>query len=115
MTKVEEFAALVAEQIKANYYADAIRRSSDYETWDKHIGSRIGTEVIVGPKYTKVNVLLPDPSARYMVENATGDIYGVKSYGKVNKAHYYGDLNNTDEYYWGGYAPTRVMIRLVKR
>lgn len=56
--------------------------------------------VVPGRVYTKVNF---DRSGKYMVENATGIIYGIKAYGKVHKGHTYGTLDTLDDYDWSDY------------
>jgi hypothetical protein len=66
------------------------------------------TEVIYGPKYTKINRGPPhNMSGFLMIENATGQIYGIKGYGRVHKGHYYGTLDTADQWYWGEYGPRR--------
>ena len=39
-----------------------------------------------------------------MIENSTGDIWGIKGYGVVHKGHHYGTLDTVDAYFWGGYV-----------
>lgn len=53
-----------------------------------------------GQKYTRVDI---GSSGRYMVVNATGEIFGIKAYGVIHKGHYYGTLETIDDYYWGEY------------
>lgn len=53
-----------------------------------------------GQKYTKVDI---GKSGRYMIDNATGEIYGIKAYGVINKRKRFGNLDTIDEYYWGDY------------
>jgi len=62
------------------------------------------THIKEGNKYTKVNV---GRSGRYMVENSTGEIFGIKSYGQVHRGHYYGTLDTITDYYWGHFYPIR--------
>ena len=54
-----------------------------------------------GRKYTKVDV---GDSGKYMVENDTGDIYGIKAYGVIHRGHRYGNLSTIHDYYWGRYT-----------
>ena len=70
------------------------------------------TRVIEGKKYTKVNV---GSSGRYMVENETGNIFGIKGYGVIHKGHFYGTVDTTAEYFWGGYYPERKSAPLPKQ
>ncbi len=89
---VEEFAALVQEQTRA----ELKRRFPDSpHMWDETV------EVRPGPKYTKVDV---GTSGKYMVANATGAIYGIKGYGVAHKGYVYGTLDTVDAWYWGGYV-----------
>ena len=57
-----------------------------------------------GPKYTKVDV---GDSGKYMVVNATGNIYGIKGYGVIHRGHAYGTLATVKEWDWGGYVAQR--------
>ena len=71
--------------------------------------------IIPGPKYTKLDIGLPaNPtkpddigqwSGRFMIENETGRIYGIKAYGKVHKGHYHGTLDEVLDHsnprWWG--------------
>ena len=58
-----------------------------------------------GTKFTKVDV---GTSGKFMVENSTGNIYGIKGYGVIHKGHFYGTLDTTAEYSWGKYYPEKV-------
>lgn len=100
MATVEEFAAKVQDEQRA----DMRRRFPDSpHMWDSEI-----TQVKSGPKYTKVDVgPAHNMSGKYMIENSTGIIYGIKGYGVVHKGHCYGTLDTVDEYYWGGYTAVR--------
>lgn len=98
---VEEFARLVQDQVQA----DLRERFPD----SPHMWEHEVVQVIPGPVYTKVDVGPPhNMGGRYMVENATGVIYGIKGYGRVHKGHRYGTLATVHDWYWGGYrAGTR--------
>jgi hypothetical protein len=70
--------------------------------------------VIPGRVYTKVDVgtkgFRDETKAscgKFMVENATGIIYGIKGYGKVHKGHVYGTLDTVADWYWGDYSPEK--------
>ena len=67
-------------------------------------------EVIPGPKYTKINRgTKPYQMSGYlMVENATGEIYGIKGYGQVHKGRHYGSLDTVASYNWGSYHPVEL-------
>ena len=57
--------------------------------------------VHVGPKYTRVDF---GGSGKYMVVNATGQIFGIKAYGVIHRGHAYGTLDTIDAWDWSGYA-----------
>jgi hypothetical protein len=112
---INKLAEKIAEQIRENYYKSAresiLLRDKDLDRWNcwvESIYSGIGTEVIPGKKYTKIDVKLPQQSGRYMVVNETGEIYGIKAYGVIHKGHYFGTLETIDDYYWGGYRAWKV-------
>lgn len=95
---VEEFAQVVLEQTKARLATQYSQAQADREI----------VQVIPGPKYTKVNIGPEhNVSGKYMVENSTGVIYGIKGYGQVHKGHAYGTLATVDQWYWGGYVGER--------
>jgi hypothetical protein len=66
--------------------------------------------LIIGRKYTKVDVFSSQWSGKYMIDNDTGKIYGIKAYGVINKGHQLGTLDTIDQYYWGGYRATRIAL-----
>ena len=49
------------------------------------------THIKPGRKYTKIDV---GCSGKYMVENETGRIYGIKAYGVIHRGHFYGTLKD---------------------
>jgi len=59
--------------------------------------------VVVGPKYSRVDF---GGSGKYMVVNATGEVFGIKAYGVIHRGHAYGTLATLDAWDWGGYAAT---------
>jgi len=42
-------------------------------------------------------------SGKYMVENETGRIFGIKAYGVIHRGHYFGTLETIHDYNWGSY------------
>jgi hypothetical protein len=94
---IEEFAAEALAQQKAVIRA----RYSDWQADAEQV------QVIPGRVYTKIDfgTKAGGFSGRYMVENATGVIYGIKGYGKVHKGHRYGTLATVDDWFWGEYYP----------
>jgi hypothetical protein len=95
---VNEFAQLILAQTRERLAAAYSQEQADRET----------VQVRPGPKYTKVDIG-PEHniSGKYMIENATGVIYGIKGYGQVHKGHTYGTLDTADQWYWGGYTGER--------
>ncbi len=81
------------------------RIASRYSQWQAD-AERV--EVKLGPKYTRID-RGPEHnmSGFLMIENATGEIFGIKAYGKVHKGHRYGTLDTIDQWYWGEYGPRR--------
>ena len=57
--------------------------------------------VHVGPKYARVDV---GDSGKYMVVNATGEIFGIKAYGVIHRGHAYGTLDTIEAWDWSGYT-----------
>ena len=96
---VEEFAQVLLEQTQARLKAD-YPTSPQWE-WET-------VRVVPGPKYTKVDIgPNGNLSGKYMIDNETGVIYGIKGYGKVHKGHVYGTLDTVGDWYWGGYVGVR--------
>ena len=105
-------ALMIGNQIHKEQYDSAKRcYKGDVEmlnTWEENIGCKIGAVSVPGKKYTKIDVLLPQQSGRYMVVNDTGEIYGIKAYGVIHKGYYFGTLDTIDNYYWGGYRAVKI-------
>ena len=93
---VNEFAALVLAQTQE-------RLRNDYPASPQWEWERVAVKP--GPVYTKVDIGPEgNMSGKYMIENATGVIFGIKGYGKVHKGHRYGTLETVGSWYWGGYT-----------
>ncbi len=58
-------------------------------------------KIVPGRKFAKVDV---GSSGKYMVDNETGEIFGIKAYGQVHKGHRYGTLDTIENFWWGGYG-----------
>lgn len=95
---IQEFAELVLAQQRERIARQHSQWQADAEQ----------VQVIPGPKYTKVD-LGPEHnmSGKFMIENSTDRIYGIKGYGRVHKGHFYGTLDTVDQWYWGDYGPER--------
>ena len=96
--KIAAFAALVEVQTIARLKEQDVACQSNLDN--------AKTRVIEGKKYTKVDI---GSSGRYMVENATGNIFGIKGYGTIHKGHFYGTVDTTAEYFWGEYYPIKTV------
>lgn len=95
---VNEFAELVLKQQRERITRDYSQWQADAET----------VEVILGRVYTKVNLgPAHNMSGKFMIEIATGRIYGIKGYGQVHKGRFYGTLDTVDEWDWSDYSPDR--------
>jgi hypothetical protein len=112
---VEHLAKLMlvqtAERLQAEYVASGYLDRSRYpEHPDESLNvTHLQVSVKPGPKYTKVDIgPAGNMSGKYMVENETGTIFGIKGYGQVHKGHRYGTLATVAEWYWGGYVGRRV-------
>lgn len=95
--KIIAFAALLEAQ--------SIQRLQEQSLDCKANLNNAKTHIHEGKKYTRVDI---GTSGRYMVENATGNIFGIKGYGQVHKGHFYGTVDTTTEYFWGNYYPQRL-------
>lgn len=100
--KLEELAALITAQEKARLLAGGY----PYEQLKANHGARIKP----GIKYTKIDV---GTSGKYMIDNETSEIFGIKAYGVIHRGHRYGTLDTIHEYFWGDYRAVRLDHELV--
>ena len=96
---IDELAALILQQHRE-------RIASRYSQWQadaEHV------RVVPGPKYAKID-RGPEHnmSGFLMIDNATGEIFGIKGYGRVHKGHRYGTLATAGQWFWGEYEPRRL-------
>jgi hypothetical protein len=97
--KIAALAALVLEQTR-----DRLARQYSAEQ-----AAAKTVRVVPGLKYTKIDLGDHGSMAGHlMVELATGNVYGIKAYGKVHKGHQYGTLDTTGDFYWGDFYPVLV-------
>jgi hypothetical protein len=99
--KILAFAALLE--------AHTIQRLKENGFTSQGVLDRAKTHVHDGKKYARVDNA---DSGRYMVEMATGNIFGIKAYGQVHKGHFYGTVDTMAEYFWGDYYPERLTAPL---
>ncbi len=100
LVKVQEFANLVQAHQKESF--SITYPNTEIEFWK----SSYTVNVKPGRKYTKVDV---GRSGKYMVVNETGEIFGIKAYGVINKRHYYGTLETMNEWNWGGFHAHKIV------
>lgn len=100
---VNEFAQQVLAQQKA-------RLAEKFSQWQADAEQ---VQVIPGPKYTKVDLGTEGGgfAGKFMIENATGEIYGIKGYGRVHKGHRYGTLDTVGQWDWSDYYPRQLTER----
>lgn len=99
--KILAFAALLEAQ--------SIQRLHEKELSCEGNINNAKTHIHEGKKYTRVDI---GTSGRYMVENETGNIFGIKGYGVIHKGHFYGTVDTTADYFWGDYYPERKKVPL---
>ena len=95
------------DKIKLQKLCDKITKEQLQEiTKTYNIKTHIDTKAhyIIKRKYTYIDI---GTSGRYMIENKTGNIFGIKAYSQVNYNHYYGNLDTIDDYYWGHFYATK--------
>lgn len=64
----------------------------------------VKTSIKMGRKYANVDI---GTSGRYMVDLATGEIFGCKGYGVIHRGHCFGTLDTIHEWNWSGYTAVR--------
>lgn len=103
-------------QAKIQYLAEQLKEQQQarlrvlYSDWQ---ADREDVKIRPGAKYTKVDVGFDSAEpgglgqwqGKLMVEHETGNVYGIKAYGKVHKGHLYGTLETVDDWDWGDYYP----------
>lgn len=90
--KLRRFAALVeTEQI-------ARLKAEDLSCEANLLNAK--TNFHIGRKYSRVDV---GSSGKYMVDNQTEEIFGIKGYGVIHKGHRFGTLDTINDWSWGDY------------
>lgn len=110
--KLEALRALIEAQNKARFAADW-QRDHDRFVAGHPLGCDYPLEIHArdwtctlktGRKYVNVDVGM---SGRYMVELATGTIFGIKAYGVIHRGHSYGTLDTINNWDWGDYRAAK--------
>ena len=96
MNKLQEFAAIVEKQQIENLNVRDLSCEANIQN--------CRTRIILGRKYTKVDV---GNSGKFMVD--TGEnIFGIKGYGVIHRGKRYGTLDTIGNYFWGDYSPIKI-------
>lgn len=93
MNKLNDFAALLEKQLLNQLVFSRVDCQTNRDN--------VKTSIKPGKKYTKVDI---GGAGRYMIDNATGEIFGIKGYGQIHKGHKFGTLDTTSQWYWGNYT-----------
>jgi len=101
LAKLENFRATVERDTRARYLADWQRDQAKGHDYPLSVHEpQMVVKIKMGRKYTNVDV---GSSGKYMVELATGAIYGIKAYGVIHRGHSYGTLDTVADWNWGDY------------
>jgi hypothetical protein len=95
---IEQLAQLILTQKRARLAAATTQEQA----------SRLTVEIRPGRTYTKIDA---GTSGFVMVDNATGEIFGIKGYGRVHPGRRYGTLDTAARWYWGEYYPRKLTER----
>lgn len=96
MDKINALCKMIEEQIRARMAAEGFSNIL--------IGTHYTGSVKMGRKYANIDF---GGSGKYMVELATGNIYGIKAYGVIHRGHQYGTLDTVNDWDWSGYTAVR--------
>ena len=106
MKSIQDFANLLEAQQKDQFAKDCpnvfAAQQANPENWQGTIAWKV--KITPAAKYTKVDV---GTSGKYMIVNATGEIFGIKGYGVIHKGHPYGTLDTIHEWNWAGYVAVK--------
>jgi hypothetical protein len=92
----DQLAALVLAQTKLCMRAKGLGVQVDWQR----------VKVTAGRKYTRIDRGAGEHLSGYlMIDNATGEIFGIKAYGVPHKSYRYGVLADAAEWFWGDYGP----------
>lgn len=96
-TKLEAFRAMLEGQQRARLLADGMRQ-------DVMDSCHYTASIKIGRKYVNIDF---GGSGKYMVDLATGEIFGIKAYGVIHRGHQFGTLDTLDAFDWSGYRAVR--------
>lgn len=98
--KLKAFAAILEQQQLKRFKTDYPELAKEPAYLDQHVT----VKVRLGKKYSRVDV---GTSGKYMVANATGEIFGIKAYGVIHRGHQYGTLDTIQDWDWSGYQAAK--------
>lgn len=90
--KLESLGALIEQE-----QAERVRR--DYPKLFE-LGMTPKVKIVPGRRYTKIDV---GDSGKYMVENETQQVFGIKGYGVIHRGYRFGTLDEMLLWDWSGY------------
>ena len=103
--KIKAFAELVERQQRERYL------QLYPETPESILANSCTATTRTGSKYVKIDVgSAGGGSGHLMVEIATGEIYGIKGYGKIHRGRHYGTLDTIALYWWGDFYPRKLRV-----
>jgi hypothetical protein len=102
--KLERFASLLESQQHAARKKSALDAGCTEADSQRMADLDSAVRISPGQRYTKVDI---GGSGRYMVVNATGEIFGIKGYGVIHRGHPYGTLDTVDQWDWSDYRGRR--------
>ena len=101
MNEMKNSCQTLAELITRDQRVEWIRSGYTHDEDPARPGCAWVAVVKPGTKYTKINV---GSSGKYMVDNATGEIFGIKGYGVIHRGHRYGTLDTIQDWDWSGHT-----------
>ena len=92
LDKINALCAMIEQQQRDRLKAEGMERILE--------GTHYTGSVKVGRKYANIDF---GGSGKYMVNLATGEIFGIKAYGVIHRGHRFGTLDTVNDWDWSGY------------
>jgi hypothetical protein len=99
-TKLETLRRTIEEQQRARLVADGMSSLL--------LGSHYTGSIKMGRKYANIDF---GGSGKYMVDLATGEIFGIKAYGVIHRGHRFGTLDTIEAWDWSNYRAVRKAVQ----
>jgi hypothetical protein len=98
------------EQQKINALCDKITQQQQARLKAQKLDCQCNMDLAIchfhiAKKYTRIDI---GSSGRYMIDNNTGEIFGIKAYGVIHRGHYFGTLDTINDYFWGNYKAEKI-------